>query len=1214
MLRFKSLELQGYKTFANRTLFEFSERITAIVGPNGSGKSNIADSIRWVLGEQSYSLLRGKRTEDMIFTGSELRSRAGMASATITFDNSDGWLPIDFSEVAVTRRAYRDGQNEYLINRQKVRLRDVAELLAQAGLAERTYTIIGQGLVDAALALKAEERRRLFEEAAGIHLYRLRKEEALRRLDATRRNLERITDILAELKPRMDSLERQAQRQREYEQIRSALRDQLREWYGYHWHVAQKELGEAIEASRALESILAKARQEVERLAEREAHLRQDLQARRIKLTSWHHEMAALHNAWEETSKRLAVLEERQRHSKSQLEDARRELNNLQEDLALTQQQADDLRCQWDELNAELDDAKHQLLRSKEEFASRQAERETVEKEIQATRQQLVSISNTLHQSQVHLSEKETLRDQILESLSASEEAIHKAEQERGAVYGQFTKAEEALETAASEVQAVEERLNRLRRQIEELEGKKKATFDQRSLLKAEEERLTARLEVLEQSDATFLGYADGARLLLQAARAGKLSGIRSALSRSLEAPVQFETAIAAALGEYLDAVVIDSDLEPILDLLVGQSRRGILLPVGSLARFQPAPVSPQEGISGLACDLVQVPDQLKPIVNLLLGDCLVVQDRRLALQILEEIKVQREIRPELMNVSRIVTLKGEVFDLSGIVTAGASGGGKSGENDHQNILARSRQLREIREAIKQKSGEALASDEELRSIRDELENMRIAEGALARELSLAREKEKSASQRFRQERLNLDQFDRQLAWQIEQKKRRQADLARLEQEILQLNMQVSKAAAEQSRAEEALKLQNRELLQLSVDEQRELFMHWSTQVTVLERMRIDRQKILQDAFTALEKLKTRQSSSFARSSELENEMDQIEREKAALRLREDDLSCQIETLQTLVEPAEKDLEKLELDQAAMQAELSNARQSLSTAETNLSQVKMQQSRRQEALDSLRRKIEDDFGLVAFEFEDEVSGQTPLPLEGMVEQLPRLERVSLELEENIRRHRALIRRLGPINPEAIREHQEVKQRYAFLSDQVIDMEQAEKDIRQVIRELDGIMQEEFKKTFDAVAEEFRTTFSRLFKGGRAQLLLTNSNDLTETGIEIEARLPGRRLQGLSLLSGGERSLTAAALVFALLKVSPTPFCVMDEVDAMLDEANVGRFSELLRELSEQTQFVVVTHNRNTVQVADVIYGVTMGRDSTSQVLSLKIEDVKDLVE
>ncbi len=297
--RLKSLELHGYKTFASRTLFEFTGDITAIVGPNGSGKSNIADSLRWVLGEQSYSLLRGRKTEDMIFAGSEMRPRAGMASATITFYNEDGWLPIDFNEVSITRRAYRDGQNEYLLNGQKVRLKEISELLGRSGLAERTYTIIGQGLVDAALSLKPEERRRFFEEAAGIGLYRARREEALNRLDATRRNLERVQDILAELEPRLGSLEKQARRAMEYDRIRADLRLLLRDWYGFHWRRVQQEVVHCSEMVRAQEARLERARERHSEVEVQLDDLRGKLQALRGDLNTWHTAAAALHTQWE---------------------------------------------------------------------------------------------------------------------------------------------------------------------------------------------------------------------------------------------------------------------------------------------------------------------------------------------------------------------------------------------------------------------------------------------------------------------------------------------------------------------------------------------------------------------------------------------------------------------------------------------------------------------------------------------------------------------------------------------------------------------------------------------------------------------------------------------------------------------------------------------------------------------------------------------------
>jgi chromosome segregation protein len=332
-LRLKSLELHGYKTFANRTLFEFAEMVTAIVGPNGSGKSNITDSIRWVLGEQSYSLLRAKKTDDMIFSGSEGRARAGMASATISFDNSDGWLPIDFSEVAVTRRAYRDGINEYIINGQKVRLKDIIELLSQSGLAERTYTVISQGLVDVTLSLRSDERRHLFEEAAGIGLYRSRRDEALRRLETTKRNLDRVQDILAEIRPRLVSLERQARRAQEYEAVRADLQVLLREWYGYYWHNAQNELAEAQRASQSQGTKLEQSQQEQIRLASELESRRERTGVLREAINTFHKELAELHTQREEISRNLAVSEERVRSLSIQQDGYQGEVIRIGEEL-----------------------------------------------------------------------------------------------------------------------------------------------------------------------------------------------------------------------------------------------------------------------------------------------------------------------------------------------------------------------------------------------------------------------------------------------------------------------------------------------------------------------------------------------------------------------------------------------------------------------------------------------------------------------------------------------------------------------------------------------------------------------------------------------------------------------------------------------------------------------------------------------------------------
>jgi chromosome segregation protein len=386
---------------------------------------------------------------------------------------------------------------------------------------------------------------------------------------------------------------------------------------------------------------------------------------------------------------------------------------------------------------------------------------------------------------------------------------------------------------------------------------------------------------------------------------------------------------------------------------------------------------------------------------------------------------------------------------------------------------------------------------------------------------------------------------------------------------------------------------------------------YWSTRVAVVERAVADAGSKKEEREKEVARFDSRRFELSTRLQEAETSLSGLDSEKSSLRERETQLHTQIEELRVSIDPAEKDLESAEQEETRLQEAEANAQRSLATAERLFGQTQLEQMRKQEALDNLRQKITDDFGLVMFDYAEDVAGPVPLPFEGMVEELPVVTEVSPDLEAQLTQQRTRLRRMGAINPEAKQEFDQESERYTFMRTQVDDLQKAEEDLKHVIAELDELTQQEFSKTFDAVDKQFRAMFTRLFGGGSARLSLTDPDNLVETGIEIEARLPGRREQGLALLSGGERSLTAVALVFALLKVSPTPVCVMDEVDAMLDEANVGRFRDLLQELSKDTQFIIITHNRNTVQAADVIYGITMGRDSASQVISLRLDQVTD---
>lgn len=1195
-LRLKSLELQGYKTFASKTTFEFAAGITAIVGPNGSGKSNIADSLRWVLGEQSYALLRGKKTEDMIFNGSEHRPRASMASAHIVFDNTTGWLPVDFTEVGMTRRAYRDGHNEYLLNDQHVRLRDLNELLAASGLSERTYTILGQGLVDASLALKADERRRLFEEAAGVGLYRVRREDAMKRLDNTTRNLERVLDIISELEPRLRSLERQAKRALEYTRAQADLKVILREWYGYHWHHAQQELTESREVVKAQEARVREAR-EIHARAQAEYNtFREKFVGLRSQLNAWHRQSAELHNQREEVSRSLAVLEERQRSLLSSQSSVLADQNRTSDEERVARERLAKAEQEGTRLQGEHEDAQGQYSAAHQALEMSKTERAAMEEQLRAAQAEIEKSNTQRAEAQARLDELKSRLESLGSRLRATEQAIESAEVHARAAEEQYAVARQARQEAEARLRDAEGQLREKRGSLERLEATRRAKSEERAQKLAEYTRLNAQLEVLEQAEHSLAGYAEGARFLLDAARQARLRGARGALSASLDVPAELEVSVAAALGDTLDAILLDaSEIDDALQLLESdEAGRAALLPLTNHSR----PLidnSKDENSLGVASELVYAPEGLRTAVRLLLGQTLIVRDRATARRLLDELPTH----------ARVVTLRGEVFRGDGLIIAGkaTSAGGSA--------LSRPRQKRELSESI-------AVLNTQIESVNGDVDALSAQITEAQRELNYAeervREERLSVEEKSRAERRAEVEFEsgrRQLEWQQQQRNQLNLEIeeaAAVRQTLIQSQSDVESQTA---RTQETLRALSEQLKTMDLMETQNQASYWSTRVAVAERALADANSRKEEREKEVARFDTRLVELTARLTEAETSLSGLEAERAALRERETELHTWIEELRVFIDPAEKNLETAEQEEARLQEAESNAQRALATAERLLGQVQLDQMRKQEALDNLRQRITDDFGLVMFDYAEDVSGPVPLPFEGMVEELPVVTEVSSELESQLAQHRTRLRRMGAINPEAKQEFETESERYAFMKTQVEDLQKAEEDLKHVIAELDELTRQEFAKTFDAVDKQFRAMFTRLFGGGSARLSLTDPDNLVETGIEIEARLPGRREQGLALLSGGERSLTAVALVFALLKVSPTPVCVMDEVDAMLDEANVGRFRDLLQELSKETQFIIITHNRNTVQAADVIYGITMGRDSASQVISLRLDQVTE---
>ncbi len=1194
--RLKSLELHGYKTFASKVNFEFPGKITAIVGPNGSGKSNIADAIRWVLGEQSYRLLRGRKTEDMIFAGSEGRSRAGMASSAITFNNEDGWLPIDYAEVTVSRRAFRDGQNEYLLNGQRIRLKDIQELFAQSGLAERTYTLIGQGLVDSALSIRPDERRKFFEEAAGIGLYRSRREEALSRLEQTRHNLERVSDILSELEPRLRSLERQSRRFLEYKTLQADLQALLRIWYGYHWNNAQKDLAQSKLVLTEREKLLMKAKDQYSLIDKELTASREQISTKREKLNILHTESSSYHLELEKIIRDLAVLEERQRSLTDQEHHQNSDSIRLEEEIKSKELNLSALQADMDKLSEEVVETKTNLKNASEKLNTRSAQRNEIENKLHIQRRKLVEDETSSLQAKAKLNE---LNERI-KNIQLSIDKLHKDKQEFQANYvDQQKRLDEEknkfdqLEKSLSTLKDKRERLIETRKNIENsLREESKVLRD----FQTEEIKLKAQLDALDEAENNLNGYNVGAKNLVKAIRGGKFTSEMVALNEIIKVPEKYEVSISAALGENLDSIIIRQKSNPseaIQFLSQGDQGRAVLLPIDLVKTTKEELKGNIDGLIGKASDLVSVENQYQSVIECLLGNTFIIGNQDQALKAI----------PKVPSSIRLVTLSGEIFHGNGVIVAG--------KENRSSIISRPRVRQEILDLLKQIEGKITQNRKKIERLEHELTDLILEEEKSQTEEKKVESAYIQQNKLVNQMNLDVEKTNQRILWvenQIGSVGKQIIDSNELidltNHKIGELENRISTQQEETSKLREKLN-------QLPLDDLQSEVGHWRTNLAVVERALGEAQKRFSENKATIEENKKRYQSLIRRLEDFKTNLVDIDDEKAEKRALEQALQEKIEKDRERIIPAESELKDLERKYEKLQHDLGQLQQSLTNAERYVTQGQLDYSRNKDVLDNLRRRIEEDFGLVSFEYTTSISGPNPLPFDGLVEELPIVTEIEPSLEENINRQRAQMRRIGPINPEAEEEFLSVKERHGFLSTQVEDLRKADQDLRQVISELDELMQREFRKTFDAVALEFKDLFSRLFGGGSAKLYLTDEENFNNTGIEIEARLPGRREQGLSLLSGGERSLTAVALIFSLLKVSPTPFCVLDEVDAALDESNVGRFCDLLKELSQEIQFIVITHNRNTVQAADVIYGITMGRDSVSKMISLKLDEVSE---
>ena len=1179
-MKLRKLTLQGYKTFASKTEFVFDSGITAIVGPNGSGKSNIADALRWVLGEQSYGTLRARRSADMIFAGSPQRARAGMAQATITLDNSDGWLPIDFTEVEIARRSFRSGENEYLINGRQVRLKDVAELLATSGLAERTYTIIGQGLVDQALSLRSDERRALFEEAAGITHYKTRRAETLRRLEETQRNLQRVHDILEELRPRVTSLKRQATRTRNYEQISTDLHELLRVWYGYKWEQAKIDLRAARRAAAAAETAWATARQKLlahqahiddaqRRLAEAQQQaadlqtgrdqLRQELETARRTQAVQRERRAAFQRQIAEAEGELPPLEELATAARAAVETALSDLLEAQRESQTRQSQLQEFAVAYEERRAEIAARQSEVARAETQRAQSQTALAQAQGQMAQLRLRLEELSSENAPAEDGRPDEATI--------AARETAVATAQAEAARL---LAGRDEESRARATEIA----RLKELRRTARDAEGQLNRL---RGELARQEERV-AQIERQSRGD-----------IRLEPARvAGRLAAL-------IRIPDAHRSAIVAALGERLATwLVADSDglWRAVAAARAADDGKAARLLLAALdappAAMEKPDVAAASGVIGWADEHVAADGPAARIATRLLGTTLLVEDAATAYRLAAGWPLGwAAVAPD-----------GLIVHGGGLVEVGATAGEDALAHETRR-RAEGVRLEEARAALARRETEAEQRQTEIDALQAQVD------GRAERERDLIQQLE-AANRQLNDARRALEEAQRRLDFAA----RREAERATAQSQIATRIAQTEATIAAQTERLTSLEADGgaarARLAALPVAEAQQQQQSLRQSLATAQTILAGRQAVVDSRRATL-------NQSEAQLNRVRRRLDSLREQLGGLAGDEDDVALrvveeQLAEIETALAPIQSAMETDRALLARLQADSPGKQRQAHDLETQLTQARIRQTQHENQIEGLQERIRADLGLVALNYDAEQTGAPPLPMREVVEELPAVAELPPDIEENIHHFRGQLQRMGPINPDAPEELATTEERLDFLSRQVVDLAETDAQLRGVIAELDELTSRAFAKTVEQVNGIFDDTFRQLFGGGSGRLVMTDPDDPTSSGVEIIARLPNRREQGLALLSGGERSLTAAALIFSLLKVAPPPFCVLDEVDAALDEANVNRFRDVLRELGQRTQFILITHNRGTVQAAQTLYGVSMQPDSSSQVISIKPEE------
>ena len=1176
----KNIEVQGFKSFAQKINFEFHNGITGIVGPNGSGKSNVGDAVRWVLGEQSAKQLRGGNMQDVIFSGTETRKPLSFASVAITLDNSDHKLPVEFNEVTVTRRLYRSGESEYLINGSACRLKDINEMFYDTGIGKEGYSIIGQGQIDKILSGKPEDRRELFDEAAGIVKYKRRKNTTIKKLEDEQQNLVRVTDILSELTKQLGPLERQSETARIYLAKRDSLRELDVNMFLLESQQTEKDLLVLREKNETASVQLEDTNREYQHTKVEYDRLEQELEELNRQMDELREKTQQNALQKQQLEGQINVLNEQIQAGLQSDTHFKNRLEIVEEDLKQRQQARSEVEEEKGSLHTIVKEAQKRLTDQEDRLHTVQEQISQCESAVEDGKNEIIEILNSRATTKGKAQRFDTLMEQVgIRKAEVNQHILHlKSEEAQQKTIR--AKAQSEYDQITEEIHQIDQKSRQMDQQVHSLSEDLKKQTTQLEISQTAYHREASRLESLRNITERYDGYGNSIRRVME--QKDRVSGIRGVVADLIQVNKEYEIAIETALGGSIQNIVTDNEQTAkrmIEYLKKNRFGRATFLPLNSIntrGEFSQKDALKEAGVIGLASDLVTTEKEYTGLTRYLLGRVLVVD------QIDHAIAIAKKYHYSL----RMVTIEGESLSPGGSMTGGAF-------KNNSNLLGRRREIEEL-------EGKVAAQKEEVSRLAASMEENRHNRNQLREQISQLQEQLRSKYVAQNTAKMNLVQLNDK-----EQEIRDGYERIRLDQE--QIRRQISEIKQDHDKIDEELKAsrQDEKELETYIETRQKELEEWKNEESSVQRK-------LEDL--RLEASTTQQKESFA----------------------SENLSRLVSEIQGLVQEKQTILETLKQGNQEME----NKRRSVEELKEAVSGFGGQEEADRQQLENWQKEkdLKNASHKAFFEKRDHLSGQISLldkecfRLKSQMEKLEESREAQIsymweeyeitpnnalqyrkeeytdlkEMKKQITQLKDEIRKLGSVNVNAIEDYKNLQERHAFLSGQYEDLKKAEAQLENIIRELDEGMRQQFSEKFRDIQREFDKAFKELFGGGKGTLELEEDEDILEAGIKIISQPPGKKLQNMMQLSGGEKALTAIALLFAIQNLKPSPFCLLDEIEAALDDSNVGRFAGYLQKLTKNTQFIIITHRRGTMNAADRLYGITMQEKGVSTLVSVDL--------